>query len=191
MAIICDGVGGLDDGEFASGFVTNNIKHYFDRLDRSRKIRLSILKKNITRIIYTCHEALSGCATTICMLIIYGKRGFIISCGDSRAYIGRRRLSPATNDDLDSFGRLTSSIGFGQFQRPKSKNFNLYFNDTVLICSDGFYRKNEYLIASNPFASCIDDSSIKIQLENMYAAAVNNGESDNASAIVVCLRKGK
>jgi len=191
MAIICDGVGGLDKGEVASGFVTGNIKHYFDKLDRTKKINFSILKKTVSRIIYTCHEALPDCATTICLLIIYGRKGFIVSCGDSRAYIGHKKLSQITFDDLDSSGRLTSTIGFGQYKKPKFKNFNLYFNDTLLICSDGFYRKNEVSIISNPFSSCFDDFSLKKQLENMYATAVNKGEKDNASAIVICLRKGE
>ena len=190
LAAVCDGVGGLKDGEYASRFVISNVKSCFESLDRTRSISLSSLAKALSRVIYSCHKELNLCATTLCAAIIYRKHCHILYCGDSRIYLGNRRLHLITKDDVDSSGRLTNHIGYGQIPVVKKRRYRLTNGSTLLLCSDGFYKRNTYALSGNYFSRCKDESSIREKLIELYNNAVLKGEQDNCSAIVIkALRK--
>ena len=187
---LCDGVGGLNHGEYASRTVINNLKEYFDNYDRTSSIRLNKIHKNLSRILYISHNALTRCATTVCLLVIYGNKGLIMSCGDSRIYGGKRRLKQLTKDNVDSKGRLTSVIGSGSFNHIPYRRFRVKSGDNFILCSDGFYKRTGSCLFNLRFGDCKSDEDIKNCLIEVYNTAVNNKESDNCSAIAICARKG-
>ena len=186
---ICDGVGGLDNGEVASGFVIRNLKEHFETMDLSESFHLRSMTQSILNVLNACHEELAGCATTVCAVIIFGRRCSLISCGDSRVYKGNRRLKQITFDDTDDLGRLTSCIGHIYPPRISCRSFTISFSDTLLICSDGFYRRNERLISLNPLHHCDNERSLRNELKHMYRCAVAMGERDNCTAIAIRLKR--
>ena len=190
LAAICDGVGGMPDGESASTHLINNLKNTFNTLDRSHPPSIKRLSHIFNQCIYATHNEITSGATTLCMAVIYNNRCFIMSYGDSRCYIGTNKLSLITKDHSDSSGHLTQAIGTGQFYKPFKKVINLHSGMNILICSDGFYRQNHLFIShKNQFKSCTTEKDWKEMLDNMYCYAVNNGEKDNCSAIILSIRK--
>ena len=192
LAAICDGVGGMPDGESASTILINQLKNTFYSLDRRHSPSFRYLSHLFNQCIYSCHETISSGATTLCLALIYGNHSLIMSYGDSRCYIGTNKLSLVTKDHTDANGHLTQAIGSGQFNKPFKKIVSLSSGSKLLICSDGFYRHNHLFIThKNQFKECSTEEIIKNKLDNMYFNAVNHGEKDNCSAILICLCKGE
>lgn len=186
LGAVCDGVGGMPDGESASNYVINRLKCTFNNLslDRIRSVRS--LSHQLTRCLYTCHEEITSGATTVSLCLTYNNRCIIMSYGDSRVYIGRNKLKQITKDHSDASGHLTQAIGTGNFRKPFIKSLYIRPNTVIIICSDGFYRKNHTALTQNNFfLSYKTESEWKNKLEEMYFNAVNQGEKDNSSAIAL------
>lgn len=186
LAAICDGVGGMPDGESASNMVINSLKNCFNSISLYPNRTLKSIYHLMNRCLYSCHEDISSGATTVSLVIIYQNRGFILSSGDSRIYMGTNKLSLSTKDHSDKDGRLTQAIGSGQFNKPFKRFFRIRAGSSILLCSDGFYRRNHLnILKKNYFSDCHTEDDWKNKLEAMYSNAVNHGEKDNCSAIVL------
>lgn len=186
LAAICDGVGGLIDGHKASGIVISNLKKLFFSIPHQHPQSFNSIANQISRCIYSSHSQIASGATTICLVLIFKNQGIVMSCGDTRAYSGHKRLKQITKDHCDSKGRLLQALGDNSFSSIYRKRFRLRKNQSVLICSDGFYRKNhKVIIASDSFFRCKNEEMLKETLEKLHCGAVNNGECDNSSAILI------
>ena len=97
MAAVCDGMGGLDRGEWASGYVTGRLQEWFyESLLRAvqRKKPCWVIRRSLDRLVYHMQEQLSQYAqqenirlgTTMTVLVIWEKTYLVWHLGDSRAY---------------------------------------------------------------------------------------------------------
>ncbi len=166
LLAVCDGIGGLKEGEYASGYVTMRIRDWFYR-DFLRHVRKRHGRKRTERdcvsMLYDCNRYLLcygkshgiGLGTTMTMVLLQGGHLFgcpvfpcavkymVFHAGDSRAYLlgkGCRRL---TGDD--SYGRhgLRRCIGSFPWQGVQRKRGCLRSGEKILVCSDGFWRRLE------------------------------------------------
>ena len=197
LAIIADGIGGMLNGEDASGIVTNRLKCAFETASYNpATFRLSLLKKTFLREVSACHHdllkysAASGhkMGTTLCLICIIGNRGLIMHIGDSRIY----SLSPyrqLTSDHTDGLRRLTKCIGYGNYQRPTIRYIHTTPGRKYLLCSDGFYRRLTDAIPSLNTSHKRND--YYDQLKYLYSLATCRGEKDNISAILIECKKRK
>lgn len=194
LAVICDGIGGLDNGELASSFVTSRVRDCVEICSRMPHIKLSQIHKKLNRKLYECHETLQKYAdttgkqigTTICLCLIMKHRALLMSCGDSRIYTGTHSLKNQVPMHQDTLGRLTRSIGAGDMHIPYYKYMLLPRGSNILLCSDGFYRSNHRLIVSKDyFKNFRNESDISATLQTLYCNAVNRGEQDNCSCILI------
>lgn len=194
FAVVCDGIGGLCEGEKASSIAVGRLKQCFENIAYGPPQSMLTIKHRITRELHSIHLALkeystehdTSLGTTVCLTCIYRDKGFILSIGDSRAYQGKGPLKLLTPSHTDSKGRLTRAIGIGTFHNPYYERIKIKKNQLLLLCSDGFYRRNHlYLTHSTSIPPNKDESSIKELLSCMYYHAVNLGESDNCSAIAL------
>lgn len=190
LAIICDGMGGLSNGDVASDYVVNVLKSSIDYLKFSPSLSINSYLHFIKREIYRCHKFLSSldtaCGTTLSLLLLYNKNAYYIHAGDTRLYIGTNKLKQIGKDHKTQDGKLTFAVGIGNYKRPKIKKFKLKRNMKLLLCSDGFYKANLALIsANNYFTSIESESHINQALEILFSHAANKGECDNASAIMI------
>lgn len=186
LAVLCDGVGGLNNGEFASSFVVSSIKSHFESLQSKQSVSLCSLRHSLSRTLYYCHSNLNGCATTVSLAVIYNNHALLMSCGDSRIYAGSTTLTSIFRDQSDSRGRLTHAIGSVSTPLINSRIRHLRPGVRILLCSDGFYKKNNSEITSRHWSSSLKtESQWKDALESMYCNAVNMGEKDNCSAIII------
>lgn len=188
MGVICDGIGSLLNGEMASSYVVSCLKSSFDRAGREKNITLSRLVHIVSRQLYCCHEELKqrNTGTTVCVTIVYKKRAAFIWMGDSRIYSGKRKLRLISKDAVDNNGRLTAAIGVGIYKGVTRKYGRFRKGMMVLMCTDGFYRRNENEICEeNCFMLRKSEERVKAALQIIYEDGLGKGERDNASAVAI------
>ena len=206
LAVVADGIGGLDMGEYASSHVSTALRNAFTEYTRKYAApKLSSLKSLILRTLYKCHRQLSeyGAAngirlgTTASILCIRGRKGLYIHTGDSRLYGIRPTYPPVHSslyksvrlyghDHADSNGRLLSCIGTGNMIRPDVIPLHISNHETLLLCTDGFYKRGEYRfpdIGSLNIAAY--DNTLSGTLNSIYRYNLSMGENDNQTAIAI------
>lgn len=201
MAVVSDGIGGLKEGETASGYITErlieNFYHQMVPLAGRGKGRKAF-KKSLLRCLYDTNENLkrygSGknilLGSTVALLFIWGRRYMIMHLGDSRIYRWRGGkfckggIMQLTKDHSDGGRRLMKCIGSFPFQYPDIAFGRLFGKSGFLLCTDGFYRRmgNDILRALNPLELENDDQVYR-RLNQIGAALLKKGEKDNLSAV--------
>ena len=97
IALLADGVGGHNAGEVASRFVCEELVAWFN--SRDKPASLEAAKTALGDAIHTVHDRLfrlsreqenqSGMATTLALVMQYGRHGIYAWAGDSRIYLWR------------------------------------------------------------------------------------------------------
>ncbi len=111
IAILCDGMGGLSDGGFASGTVCNALGEWFEKTYCSNK-QIHLLKEkeiiaDLNKILSQLNKDLVSygtkkrvsVGTTASVLFIQNNRFYIAHVGDSRIYRYSSTISQITDDD--------------------------------------------------------------------------------------------
>lgn len=203
FALVCDGIGGLDCGEAASGFVAEKMTEWFykeaiimlKRRKRGRKIEKSGL-----RALYGCNAEMQRfgeekgikMGTTVTALLLMGRRYFLWHSGDSRAYriAGRGlggKIKRMTTDHTRDNVTLLRCIGSYPWKRPDVKRGYLRKKSVFLLCSDGFRnRLGEERIKEAMLPETIGGrEQIYKRLKEMTEYVKKQGERDNISSIAV------
>ncbi len=173
LAIICDGVGGLTDGEYASQSTYTRFLEWFQYefpqliedpdFDMVLQNRWTKLVENQNRYLYqyaTDRQVQLG--TTLTALLLFRGKHYTIQVGDSRAYQVSGRLLQLTEDQSlvarevrqgiltkeearhdPRQNILLQSIGYMKHIRPDFKMGYIEPGAGYLICSDGFYHHIE------------------------------------------------
>lgn len=171
FAAVCDGMGGLSNGEIASKEAVNTITRWFDeKLPGLLQDGLTnnSLRGSLNEYILEVDEKLNifsdeegACGTTLAGLFLFNGRYACVNVGDSRVYhLHKNEIFQITHDqtvtqkEIDA-GRMTEAeaakdkrrsillqcIGAGGDVVPVYK-FGIYAKgDVFLICSDGFRHK--------------------------------------------------
>ena len=166
-AVLCDGMGGLQHGEIASGFIADA----FSEWARLRLPELEfplmdhVLREEWTKLILAENQKIraygeeNNCVlgSTVTALLLTEKRYFILNVGDSRAYeiatqavrltvdhtviedeVSRGNMTPEQAQVSPMKSVLTKCVGVRNRVYP-----DLFFGDTkpgavYMLCSDGF-----------------------------------------------------
>lgn len=88
IAVICDGVGSMADGEFASAEAIRLTGEWLDGLSDTRRIELKMLAliKEINEAVFASGKKGLKTASTYSALLLCGSRYYIVHAGDSRVY---------------------------------------------------------------------------------------------------------
>lgn len=182
--VVCDGVGGTQGGGEASTFCVRHLKDWFFALT-SMEVILSLLPEVIRDLNGKLCEFLSvhtiQGATTLSILLLVGGDYYIFHLGDSRIYgLNAHEIMLLTEDQVDDKGRLTGYLG-------KCRMLPLYIDHgkisykQFILCSDGFYHKVNWKLLPN----YVKVKKVKKILDKMISHAVDSGETDNISVILV------
>ena len=196
VVCLCDGMGGLDNGELASRIVVTAVREYFLSsfdLDGIGEV-LGKVNLEIKGISQSSPNKMMG--TTCTMLICYKGIYKICHIGDSRAYLIRNgtaslltydhsainvyNISKKENPELwEKYkSKLTKCIGVKDRIEPDYYNGSYSEGDSFFLCSDGCWH---YL----------DDCGFPVNnikdLSNIFKSCISYGETDNITAGVLCI----
>lgn len=207
MAAVCDGMGGLTQGEAASGYVTRRLQEWFyESLIRAvrKKKPYWVVRRSLDRLVYHMQEQFLAygkkenlrLGTTMTVLLVWEKTYLLWHLGDSRAYrlSGRKvrgqlfaEAVRMTCDHVYGRNRLTKCVGSFDYERPDFRMGTLQAGQAVLLCSDGF----RHCVMEEELADVLsperitDEEQITRRLGEIGNACMKRGERDNLSAVYV------
>lgn len=207
MAAVCDGMGGLAQGEAASGYITRRLQEWFyESLLRSVQKRKAfwIIRRSLDRLVYDMQEQLSQYAgrekirmgSTMTVLVIWERTYLLWHLGDSRVYRlsasgdGRRMkgsLRCMTTDHVRGRNQLTKCVGSFGYMRPDFRMGTFGNGQAMLLCSDGFRHyvtEEELADVLNP-GVVAEEMQAERRLREIGEACMKRGEVDNLSAVYV------
>ena len=187
LAVVCDGVGSMVDGAYASMEAVRLLHGWFSGMNSAERaglrLRDEIFSINAKITAYAAGKGMKT-ATTLSALLLFDRRYYIVHAGDSRIYsVDSSGLTTLTIDNVTESGRLTSVIG-------SRHNPELYYaegiasSDTFLLCSDGLYKR----VDDKTLFMNIDMSNRKTihkSLTLLSRQAIGRGELDNISIAIV------
>lgn len=204
MAAVCDGMGGMDMGETASGYLTEELITWFydGLLDAvGKKKPLWVIRRSVERKVYQIQNRLGiyakkhglSLGTTMSLLVLWEKRYLLWHLGDSRAYRlydkKRTKIKLLTKDHTKGRNELTKCIGSFGFFVPDFQMGTVKHGDAFLICSDGFWHTMNLKEIGEALASSqMKEENMKRRLREIGEAAMRRGEKDNLSAVYVKIK---
>ncbi|MDD3368678.1 MAG: serine/threonine-protein phosphatase [Lachnospiraceae bacterium] len=202
IAGVCDGIGGLERGEIASGYVTERLLSFFyeEILPRHKKKGFKRkIRKALLRCLYATQRDLEQfgkqekcrLGTTISMVIVWNNRYLWCHMGDSRIYrISWNICRQLTRDDRYD-GKLTGALGSMPWTKPVIQTGHLFPGQGILLCSDGFWEKLDKKKISDGlmYTAIHRNEQIDRHLKALGEYAMRQGEKDNMSAIYLLRKK--
>lgn len=196
LMVVCDGIGGLPEGETVSGFVTQQLTEWFYREGirlmepfwwRKRAAdgatdALARIQERIER-----HEKAEGifCGTTCTMALIKGRRFVLLHTGDSRAYLIGKKERRLTLDHQKN-GALCRCMGAFEFQFPDVRTGRIGRGEMLLLCTDGFCRlAPEGFLKGGLFSQDGEKNVLYRRLRGMGGFLRAQGEKDNQTAVLL------
>lgn len=200
MAIICDGIGGLPEGEQASSYVVRKMADWF--MTEGYKIRPFKKKQmRLQQMCYQVHEELKmygeekgiRLGTTMTMVLADNKTFLWAHCGDCRLYLIRKgNIRKLTKEHCESNGAINRALGVGEWHLVNMGRVKVKNEDSFLLCTDGFYRKlPEEVLQIWAKIRCRDDKHAGRMLKQIYQKKIFMREKDNISAIYFGIGKKK
>lgn len=192
LGVVCDGIGGLAEGENASGYVVRQLAAWF--VTKGYKIqKKKKLKAALQQLFFQLHEDIReygrrkgiSLGTTVSFFVMIGNRYVWGQAGDSRLYgIYRGKVTRVSVDDKEPGGALTKAIGVGDWKAPTFGKGRLRKGEALLLCSDGFYRgfKKEELEACLGRKAETPEQAER-RLRQLGQRKLAKGEQDNISAL--------
>ncbi len=211
FACVCDGIGGLDAGETASGYVTETLAvwfhekgihafHYGGMKYLAYRMKGELAKVNEQLFQFGKQEGIR-LGTTLCLVVLWKHQMFWMQAGDSRIFRIRHRLKQVSVDDRNGRNELTRAIGVMDSVEVRQGFVPVKNGDRFLLCSDGFYGKltGEELYRAFGFPIWKWERRRREEskqrnwnrvLEELDRQAVGRGETDNSSGILICCERG-
>ncbi len=190
LAVVCDGVGSLEDGAFASGTAVRMLNDWFDQINGMDRLGL-----RLRDMIFSIHKQIAAqavgrgfqTASTLSALLFADSQYYMVHIGDSRVYMYDQALSVLTTDDVSENGKLTGYIG-------RQNDIQLQYGEghaggkTFLVCSDGLYKR----VPNNVIAEKMqvrNERTVKEAVKSLIGCALGQGESDNISIALVRIER--
>lgn len=192
VAVVADGLGGGPSGRFAAESVARGFLDGY--LAQPKTLGVSMASSRalsaMNRWLYaqtTGDASQARPATTLCALVLRGRRAHIIHVGDSRVYRLRDgRLQRLTTDHVhqhpDMRHVLFRAVGLEPDVRADYSAQDLRPHDRYLLCSDGIH-------------GALDDQKIcqflgaaespEVDARRLIDEAISAGSQDNVTALVV------
>ncbi|MGL5259213.1 MAG: PP2C family protein-serine/threonine phosphatase [Lachnospiraceae bacterium] len=191
ILVVCDGIGGLEEGEIASGYVVEEVIRYFCMTTFGiRKIKklyqqLFLIDMEIKK--YGERKGIK-LGSTCLIVFIENAKFYALSIGDCMLYKGKRngKVKQIFKSSLKN-QPLQNAIGIGAYQRPLCKRGVIKKEEYLLLCSDGFHyglTKNEIELY---FKNMKEEDMLR-RLETVKQLKIAGNEKDDISAIL-CRRK--
>lgn len=195
---VADGVGGLNNGEIASGMVLSSLRDILMKIPDD--LTNDELKEVFDTFTAETHSGLANdMGSTLVGLFFYNSKLFRFHAGDSRLYrLRRRELERLTVDHSlrESGGQknapsniITNSIGGGSssFIEFAEIAFPFYANDLYLLSSDGMHD----LVSQGEILETLDNPKIRgdAAAKKLVNLAKKYGGKDNISVVTIKIKE--
>jgi serine/threonine protein phosphatase PrpC len=218
MAVVADGMGGLDDAAQASEIAVESIKAWWDQrchIILQYNSPLPLFIQELRQCFFAINEQLIGIrqkngkrmGTTLSLLFIYQEHFFIHHVGDSRIY---RKFNLMTNDhswvnEQIKFGLLskeearlhprrnvlTQCLGGEEGLKVDFKQGTCINEELFLICSDGFYSLFSDTEIKQMITQLLGEGfSLQEVTEELVRLSLQNQAKDNISILMIA-KKGQ
>lgn len=215
LAVVCDGMGGLEKGELASAVVIQVFSKWFDEelayelenLDMTVIAgKWSLLLKDLNmRLLDYSNEIGNSLGTTFSGILLIGDTYLIVHVGDSRVYYIGNDLKQLTTDQTFiareiKRGTLTEEqaktdkrrnlllqcIGASKVVEPEIV-YGTIQKGAYLLCSDGFRHEitEEEMYQSLNPSVLQNKKTMHNKVRHLIDVAKARGERDNISAILI------
>lgn len=201
LLAVCDGIGGLQQGEYASRFVIRYMKSWFyeNGMQCGKRWMAKSNMKNVVnhciRALYECHVTLTQyglhndvkLGTTVTLVLLIRKQYFLFHVGDSRAYILGKNGRCITSDDIYKHNVLSKCIGSFPWNGIGVKKGKLRKGQGILVCSDGIYKAflEDELLAAFQNTKPFTEKKLKKRLDRLAWEARQRGILDDQAAVAV------
>ncbi|PKB14459.1 serine/threonine protein phosphatase PrpC [Novosphingobium kunmingense] len=191
LAAVADGVSGGKAGRTAAELAVRALIDGFyampDTIGPARAMQVPLVAYNRWLHAQGQGDAMLGSATTFTALALRGRRAHLVHVGDSRAWrFSGGRLSCLTADHVrpepDLRHVLIRALGIESELRLDHAAIELAEHDRLLLTSDGVHG---VLGAARIAAILAENASAEATAQRLAEAAIANGGSDNATAVVV------
>jgi protein phosphatase len=204
ILVVADGVGGSGGGEVASKETVETIVAALsedDLADPPFALKRAVARANDrVRALSRSSPELAAMATTLVVALVEGHLGWIVSVGDSRAYLWKSgEMRMLTEDDSwvaeqvrsgvlteQDAARspyqnvITRGIGVEDSVRTDVIDLELESGDTLLLCSDGLYRA----VSAELIGETVKDRELKEAAAKLVELANGAGGPDNISVVL-------
>lgn len=214
LAVVCDGMGGEEAGEFASRIAMQTVIHQFNLLTSPPDARL--IENLLIDWILKAHQAIlsdakqnksrEGMGSTITIVWFVEDAAHIAWVGDSRVYLARQNdlTKPITQDHSWVWENVIGK----KYSRSKNEEARLHAESNIILQSLGGFEKpkpsyqfislqsdDRVLVCSDGLNSMLSDDQIAQYLEQkdvnpaelteqLIQAANNAGGNDNITVLV-------
>ena len=196
IGIVCDGIGGMKNGEVASGAITEHISEWSAGLDLNitfEQAAMSFLD-NIYSVNQKicCHCKVNSIETgsTMSAVIVSEGRFMAANVGDSRIYHISDDIVQITEDDVvpangKKRSALRQCVGFNEKLFINTYYGRIEKKESILICSDGFYKRMDGKRIIKKCRSLHSYSNISKVIQKETERLKCSGERDNITAYII------
>jgi serine/threonine protein phosphatase PrpC len=224
LYIVADGMGGHAAGEVASATAVSAIRQFvgthvekikdFEATGEGAQRIEAVLEHAVRHACATIYQmgqadaAKRGMGTTVSLLLLTTRRGFVAHVGDSRVYlirqgevvqltedhslinelIKRGKLKPEDARNAPYRNAVTRAVGVHADVQVDTKGFDLAGADRFLLCSDGLV---EYLRSDSEIADMLRKHSFHDAPQAFIELSNARGGKDNITALLVELDGGE
>lgn len=193
---LCDGMGGLNNGGYASGMIVKAVREYilsefvFEGLESVIKdVNYSIFKMSGGSM-----ERLMG--TTCTILLCYEGYYKIYHIGDSRAYLirdGKSTLLTTDHSAVHDFGitKQNNIVLWNKYKNKLTRCIGVKKDITLDFYTGEYNKGDKFLLCSDGCWHYFDDYNLSNEsitdLNSLFKKCMANGETDNITAGILTI----
>lgn len=196
MAVVCDGVGSLARGEYASGYVAKAMTTWF--WDQALKLLchgassgnlLRSCKRALGEVHYHLveegHQKGYFMGTTFSMLILAPQCFYFFHIGDCSCYKINRKVKEISVYQVNEQGELLGAVGVGELPELVIKKGRYRRKDRFVLCSDGLNRCMTLQGLKALGNNGLQDADKQKLFKEIVSRGRRKGEKDNCTGIVI------
>lgn len=187
LAVVCDGVGSLEEGAYAAGAAVRMLNNWFENLEDTNglDLRLQDYISNINLAVFTASKRMHiKTACTLSCLLLTENRYYVAYVGDSRIYLFQNAVAQQLTKDQVREGRLSNAIGYKEGLTVCYTEGNVTEGQRFLLCSDGLYKRMSPKFL-NTSVQRANRWNMKRILHLLAKHVIERGEQDNISVALL------
>lgn len=204
LAIVADGLGGMNGGEFASSLALKEFESVIDP-DRFSEDELERAVSKANAVVRSDRNNNEKMCTTLAALWILENKAISCYVGDSRVYQIRGgeiifqsvdhsvsqiavMVGEITKDEIRGHkdrNKLVRSIGAADEVKPQINTLDVKANDAFLLCSDGFWE----MIVERDMVNYRAKSKNSREWLSSMREHIKDTVDDNNSAVAIIVKK--